>query len=132
MPKLSRRRVAREIVALLQQQPARQADLLKQTAAYLIANKKAHEAHLLMLDIADELQKSQGVLTADVQSAFGLTAATRDNIVAMLKKVTGAGTVELSETVKPELIGGVVIHTPQFELDASVKRQLNQLAGGIN
>lgn len=50
----------------------------------------------------------------------------------MLKKATGAQNVELSETVEPELIGGVVIRTPQLELDASVKRRLTQIAGGIN
>jgi len=132
MPKLSRRRVAHEIVALLVAHPERQAELLKQTAAYLLHHKKANEAHLLLLDIAEELQKVQGVVTAEVRSAFGLTSASRDGIAAMLKKVTGAQTVELSETVEPELIGGVVIRTPEFELDASVKRQLNQLAGGIN
>lgn len=132
MPKLSRRRVAREIVSLLMAHPERQSDLLKQTAAYLLQHKKAHEAHLLMLDIAKELQENQGVVTAEVRSAFGLTSTSREGIADMLKKVTGAGNVELSETVEPELIGGVVIRTPEFELDASVKRQLNQLAGGMN
>lgn len=132
MPKLSRRRIAREIVQLIAKNPERQAEILKQTAAYLLQHKKAHEAHLLLLDIAQELQTTQGLVTAEVQSAFGLASATRENIVATLKQVTGAKNVELSETVQPELIGGVVIRTPQFELDASVKRQLNQLAGGIN
>lgn len=132
MPKLSRRRVAREITRLLIEQPARKDELLRQTAAYLLAHKKAHEAHLLMLDIADELHRTQGQVSAEVRSAFGLGQATRENIVAMLKKTTGATTVELSETAEPELIGGVVIRTPQFELDASVKRQLTQLAGGMN
>jgi F-type H+-transporting ATPase subunit delta len=132
MPKLSRRRIAREIVQLIARNPERQSEILRQTAAYLLQHKKAGEVHLLMLDIADELQKTQGLMTAEVQSAFGLASTTRDQIVAMLKNVTGAQNVELSETVQPELIGGVVIRTPQFELDASVKRQLNQLAGGIN
>lgn len=132
MPKLSRRRVATQIVQLLAKNPERHTEILKQTAAYLLQHKKAHEAHLLMLDIADELQKNHGLVTAEVQSAFSLTGASRENIVATLKKVTGAQNVELSETVKPELIGGVVIRTPQFELDASVKRRLMQIAGGIN
>lgn len=132
MAKLSRRRVAREIVRLLTEQPDRKAELLKQTAAYLLQTKKANQAHLLLLDIADELQESQGTIVAEVQTAFGLGSATRENIVAMLKKATGAQNVELSETVEPELIGGVVIRTPQLELDASVKRRLTQIAGGIN
>lgn len=132
MPKLSRRRIAAQIVQLIATNPARQTQILQQTAAYLVQSKKAGEAHLLMLDIAQVLQQTQGLATAEVQSAFGLTGATRDNIVSMLKQVTGANSVELSETVKPELVGGVVIRTPEFELDASVKRHLAQIAGGMN
>jgi F-type H+-transporting ATPase subunit delta len=67
-----------------------------------------------------------------VRTAFGLNDTTRDSIIAMLKRETGAQTVELSVRVEPELIGGVVITTPQFALDASIKRQLTQLAGGMN
>jgi F-type H+-transporting ATPase subunit delta len=87
--------------------------------------------HLLLGDIADELLAAEGTLSADVRSAFALTSASRDSIVAMLKRETGANTVELNETVEPELIGGVIITTPQLALDASIKRQLTQLAGGM-
>jgi F0F1-type ATP synthase delta subunit len=131
MAKLSRRRVARELVRLLKEQSARKNELLKMTAAYLIQTKQASSAHLLLQDIADELLASQHQLSAEVRSAFGLSNATREGIVAMLKRETGAKTVELSEIVEPELIGGVVIRTPQAQLDASVKRQLTQLAQGI-
>lgn len=132
MAKLSRRRVAREVVRLLVAEPARKSELLRQVAAYLIQTKQAGAAHLFLDDIADELLAAEGTLSADVRSAFGLSGASRDSIVAMLKRETGAQTVELNEKVEPELIGGVVITTPQFALDASIKRQLTQLAGGMN
>jgi len=130
MAKLSRRRIARELVRLLSEQPNRKADLLKMTAAYLLQTKQSGSAHLLMNDIADELLRSQHMLSAEVRSAFGLSDATRGSIVAMLTRETGAQSVELSEIVEPELIGGVVIRTSQLELDTSVKRQLTQLAKG--
>jgi F-type H+-transporting ATPase subunit delta len=132
MAKLSRRRVACEVVRLIVAEPARKSELLRQVAAYLIQTKQSGTAHLFLDDMADELLATQGTLSADVRTAFGLNDTTRDSIIAMLKRETGAQTVELSVRVEPELIGGVVITTPQFALDASIKRQLTQLAGGMN
>lgn len=131
MPKLSRRRIARELVRLLGEQPGREAELIRQTAAYLVQTKQAGAAHLLVNDIADELFERRGELSAEVQTAFSLQDTTRTSIVAMLKRRTGATSVNLSESINPQLIGGVVISTPGRHLDASVKRQLKRLAGGI-
>lgn len=131
MATLSRRRLARELVKLLVEQPQRTSNLLKMTAAYLVQTKQAHAAHLLLDDMADELLQARHHLSAEVRSAFKLNGATRDQIVTMLRQQTGAQHVELSEIVEPDLIGGVVIRTPRAQLDASVKRQLMQLAGGM-
>jgi F0F1-type ATP synthase delta subunit len=130
MVKIARRRLARELVRLLTQQPARKDELLRQTAAYLLHTKQAHQLHLLMNDVADELTVA-GHLTAEVQSALGLSDDSRQAIIVMLQQTTGAKTVELTETTAPELLGGVVVRTPRFELNASVKRHLMQLAGGM-
>lgn len=131
MPKPSRRRIAREIVRLMNEQPNRASDLIRQTAAYLVQTKQTAAAHLLVNDIADELFERRGDLNAEVQTAFGLADATRASIIAMLKRRTGAKSVSLSEAINPDLIGGVIISTPVSHLDASVKRQLKRLAGGI-
>lgn len=131
MAKLGRMRLARGVVRLLQEQPKRKAELFKQVAAYLIETKRADQLHLLINDIADELLKSQKHLSAHVITARGLTDASRQQVIAMLKDVTGARTVELDETKDREIIGGVVVRTARAELDASVKRQLAQLAGGM-
>lgn len=130
MAKLSRRKVAREVVRLISEQPTRQKEILLQTAAYLLQTKQAASAHLLLSDIAEELLKTKGHLSADVYTAFGLGDSSRDHVVAMLKRKTGAQTVELQERVTPEMLGGIKVRTSQLELDASIKRQLTQLAGG--
>lgn len=132
MSKLSRRRIARELTRLLIAHPERRSILLQQVAAYLVHHKQVNQLHLLVNDIADELLAQQKHVSADVTTAFGLKINSREHVVAMLKKATGAQTVALTETVDPSLIGGIVVRTPQLELDASVKRQLTQLAGGIN
>jgi F-type H+-transporting ATPase subunit delta len=126
--KPSRRRLAKEVVKAIIANPERKADLLKQLAAFLIVNKKANQADLLMLDIANELDQSQGLVVAEVSSARPLSVASKNAIKSRLKAQTGAKNVELNEQIKPELIGGIVVRTPKFELDASVKRQLTQIA----
>lgn len=126
--KPSRRKLSQEVVKAIIANPGRKGDLLKQLAAYLIVNKKAAQADLLMLDIANELEQSQGLVVAEVSSARPLTSVSRDAIKAKLKAQTGAKNIELNEQIEPELIGGIVVRTPKFELDASVKRQLKQLA----
>jgi F0F1-type ATP synthase delta subunit len=130
MAKLGRRRVAREVVRLLGEQPGRQKEIILQTAAYLLQTKQAGSAHLLLGDIADELLKTKGHLNADVSTAFGLGDSTRQSVITMLRTQTGAQTVELQEHVTPEILGGIKVRTSQLELDASIKRQLIQLAGG--
>lgn len=131
MPKLSRRRVAREWIRLLIAQPQRRSELVQQIAGYLIANKMTHQLHLFVNDVADELLAQQKHISADVYTAFGLNSDSRESAAQLLRKVTGAVTVALTEVTDPTLLGGIVIRTPQLELDASVKRQLRQLAGGI-
>lgn len=130
MPKLSRKRVAREVVRLIAEQPGRQKEIVQQLAGYLVATKQAASADLLLNDIADELLQTRRHLSADVQTAFGLSDSTREQVITMLKTHTGAQTVELNEHVNPELIGGITVRTSELELDASIKRQLAQLAGG--
>lgn len=124
--KISRRRLAQELTRLIIKEPSRKNALIKQTAGYLIANKQANQAHLLIKDIALEMQHA-GHVVASVDSAFPLTDATRAHIKRVLQK-DGAKTVELTERVVPELMGGVVIRTPRAELDASVARQLKQIS----
>jgi len=125
--KLSRRRLAKEVTKAILAEPARKNEILNQLAAYLLTNKKAAQADLLMLDIANELEETQGQLVANVVSARPLSSVSKMAITDKLKRQTGAKTVELNEELKPELIGGIVVRTPKFELDASVKRQLNRL-----
>jgi F-type H+-transporting ATPase subunit delta len=131
MANISRRRLAREVVRLLSEQPARRADIVQQLAGYVIDQKKVNQFDLLVADIADEIYLQQGHLSAEVDHAFDLAAETRAAITNLLTKTTGARTVELQTTKEPSLLGGVIIRTPRLELDASVRRKLKAIAGGM-
>jgi F0F1-type ATP synthase delta subunit len=134
MAKIGRRRLARELVRLLNEQlneqPDRKSVLLQMTAAYLVQTKQVNQAHLLINDIAEEILSSAKHLNANAYSAFELTDGSRQQIVDLLKEATGASSVELQEQLKPELIGGVVLTTPTMQLDASVVTRIKQIAGG--
>jgi F-type H+-transporting ATPase subunit delta len=131
MAKVGRRRLAREVVGLLAQRPDRRATVVRQLAAYLIDNKQARHLDLLMQDIADELYEQQKLLSADVEYAFEPSQTAKDAIIALLQEATGASTVDMATRHNPDLLGGIVLRTPRQELDASVRRKLKLIAGGI-
>jgi F-type H+-transporting ATPase subunit delta len=132
MAKIGRRRLAREVVRLLGEHPDRRAAIVQQLAAYLIDNKQARHFDLLLQDISDELFVQQQHLSAQVDYAFEPSQATKEAITELLRQATKAKTIDLSTRPNPDLLGGIVLHTPRQELDASVRRKLKIIAGGIS
>jgi len=128
--KLSRRRLAQGLVTQLQKHPAQARQLIRQTAAYLIATRRAHEVDLLVRDVAQQLVVADGRLSAEVESAFKLDPSTRHAIDQLLRKATGASKIDLHEHLNPELLGGVIVRTPTAEIDTSIKTQLARLSKG--
>jgi F-type H+-transporting ATPase subunit delta len=55
-----------------------------------------------------------------------LDQSTKDMIVARIKAEVN-GTIELTETVNPELIGGFIIRMGDRQIDASISSQLADL-----
>jgi F-type H+-transporting ATPase subunit delta len=72
----------------------------------------------------------EGVLDAQVSTAFPLTEAQIAEIVATLKAKHGRE-VKVAVQVDPELIGGVSIRIGDEVTDASVRGKLAQLAGAL-
>ena len=126
MNSTSRRRIAKFIAAQLVagESPKRIARVL---AAYLSSNHQMRQSNLIIRDIETELVKNYQHLSVDITSARALTTETRDVLVDMLKAETGAKTVELSERVDGDLLGGVIVRTPEAEMDASLKKKLTRL-----
>jgi F-type H+-transporting ATPase subunit delta len=52
-------------------------------------------------------------------------------MIASLKSKENLGEIELSEEVKPEMIGGFVLQWGDKMIDSSVSRRLNTLKGVI-
>ncbi|MDR0956013.1 MAG: F0F1 ATP synthase subunit delta [Candidatus Nomurabacteria bacterium] len=126
MNSLSRRRVATFVAdELANGESVRR--LAKVLAAYLAETHQTRAAALLILDIESALLERHHHLAADVVSAREISAELRGGLIKKLKLATRAETVELLEEIDPGLIGGVIVRTPDAELDASIRRKLIKL-----
>ncbi|MBV9465189.1 MAG: ATP synthase F1 subunit delta [Solirubrobacterales bacterium] len=65
-------------------------------------------------------------LPVQVTSAVELDSATVDSVGERIGQETGMH-VELSSTVDPEILGGIVLRVGNFILDASIRNRLEQL-----
>jgi F-type H+-transporting ATPase subunit delta len=69
----------------------------------------------------------QGIVVAEVRSAVPLSEGARKQVLALAAKNNPGKTIELAETVDPELIGGVIIRIGDDQYDGSVARRLQDL-----
>jgi F-type H+-transporting ATPase subunit delta len=71
-------------------------------------------------------EEEHKLLPVEVTSAVALDQATVDSIGENIGKQLGR-TVELSSSVDPGILGGVVLRVGNFVLDASIRNRLEQL-----
>lgn len=126
--KVSRRVLARVIAQKLIAEPKNTKHWIQAAAAYLVEHGLVEDADLLMNDVARELFAQDGRLMVHVASARPLSETIRAELKTHLREATHATHVEMSESVDPTLLGGLVAKTPDAELDLSVRRRLRQLA----
>ena len=117
----SRRKLARYVAERLLNNDVTVVD---EVAALLSHENRQHEVDLLVRDIQAELAE-RGLTVATVESARALTDEARSAIMTLLKK--SQTVVQLSEVVRPELIGGFKLRTPTATLDATIAKKLNDL-----
>lgn len=123
MARASRRKIASEVAELLL---AGKKDAVKQLAAYLVHTGRERELDLVVRDVEAALA-DRGILLADVASSRKLSSEAAREIRVYLKQKTGAATIQLRETVDPQLLGGVRVSIPGSELDGTLRHTLNQL-----
>jgi F-type H+-transporting ATPase subunit delta len=126
MQGMSRRRVAIFIADQLAkgESPQRVAKVL---AAYLVENKRIRDAGLLLRDIETALLRRHNHLVADVTSARKLSSEMLAGLREMLVRETDADTAEIVEQIDADLIGGMIVRTPDAEMDTSLRTKLTRL-----
>lgn len=81
--------------------------------------------------IADEYirlyDQMKGIERATVVTTMPLTEDLRTKLKAIVSKATGSQLVELEEKIDENLIGGYVLRISDQQIDASLRRQLNDM-----
>jgi F0F1-type ATP synthase delta subunit len=121
--RLSRRKLsaylADELVAGKKDVPAR-------LAAFLLDTNRMRELPLIIRDIEDALA-TRGIVIADIDSAYKLTADTTKQLESFVKNKTNAKQVHFRTAIDETLLGGVRVNLPGQELDATLRRKLTNL-----
>jgi F-type H+-transporting ATPase subunit delta len=74
----------------------------------------------------ERVARAQARLEVEAVTAVPLPADLRERIVASIQEKTSA-TVELTESVDPEIVGGLVLHVGEVVVDGSVRHRLEEL-----
>ncbi|CAN5605676.1 ATP synthase F1 subunit delta [soil metagenome] len=90
--------------------------------------RKGRESYLygIAMEFISTYKASIGIQTAYVTSAIALDAATREQVLEIIRKTKGSK-VELIEKVDKELLGGFILRVGDEQFDASISKKLNQL-----
>lgn len=126
MEKIARRKIAAHIVQQLATGVAPK-QLAQQAVAYLAEQRQLGQLRLLIRDIEYAAAQS-GVVVASVTSAKPLSAEAHTQIEQFIAASEHAKEVIITdESVDADLLGGVIIQTPNAVFDGSVRKKLKQL-----
>lgn len=125
MNKISRVKLAKAYVQLL---PAvKQADLTKALARIVVENRLTSQLDLLMEDVRSELLRQYGHGDVEVASAFKLSGRIEDEIKSAVGNLINAKSITVNSSIDKELIGGAMVHGPDFDWDFTIKNKLKKL-----
>ena len=110
---------------LISQPPGRRPQLIKQSAAWLVASGQTRRSKELVLEVA-RLQAEQGRLWVSLTTARPLSAKLTQTIEKYLKTATKAKELEIESKVRPEMIGGILVETADQRLDAPIAARLRR------
>ncbi|MCI5055841.1 MAG: ATP synthase F1 subunit delta [Flavobacteriales bacterium] len=101
------------------------------TAFIEIIVRKGREA--LLHQIANGYQKAykqhNNIVTAEVTTAIKIDEKLKKEIVS---KIKSDKTVEIAEKIDSDILGGYIIRIGDRQVDASVRKKLNELKQGFN
>ena len=92
-----------------------------------VRNNRAEVLQKISLAYVDLYREKHEIAHVVITSAVPMPDEEADAITNIVKKRLGAVTMEVERVVDPELIGGFTVVINGLVLDASVKRELNDL-----
>ena len=92
-----------------------------------VRNNRAEYLQKISLAYVDLYREAHEIAHVDIFTAVPMPEAEINAIMDIVKKRLGAKTLEIHQQIDPELIGGFTVTINGLVLDASVKRELNEL-----
>ncbi len=124
MPKTPRNEVAQAVIARISASNDTAA-LAKEIAAYLIDQGREADLETIMRDVM-QLRRDKSIVEADIRTAYPVDAATLTEVTELVKReFPASNTVVASQTIDPEIVGGMRIVTANEQLDLSVRGKLD-------
>ena len=90
-------------------------------------NNRSEYLQKISLAYVDLYREAHEIAHVVITTAVPMPEAELDAIIAIVKKRLGAKTLEIEQKIDPELLGGFTVDINGLVLDASVKRELNEL-----
>ena len=92
-----------------------------------VRNNRAEYLQKISLAYVDLYREAHNIAHVVVSTATELPEKEFDAIIDIVKKRLGDMTLEIEKVIDPSLIGGFTVNIDGLVLDASVKRELNDL-----
>lgn len=92
----------------------------------LVQKNRESDVYLISMIYVHTYTKKNRISRVEVESAEALDEDTKEEIIAKIKS-WGTDSVELSNKIKPDLIGGFTLRIDGTYIDLSVKSKLNTL-----
>ncbi|GAF40534.1 H(+)-transporting ATPase F(1) delta subunit [Agrilactobacillus composti DSM 18527 = JCM 14202] len=101
---------------------------LMQTFLQMVFDYKRMNDILFMVDYFEAMYDKQNkIIRAEVTTAVALNAAQQEKLSAQIAQRFGASHVQITSTVDPDIIGGVIVHASDKVIDGSIKTRLTRI-----
>jgi F-type H+-transporting ATPase subunit delta len=122
--------ISREDLAMVVAQMAQKLSLHEQVIKFLevvAAARRINISRTINEDFAHLYKKEKKILEAEVFSVDKLSDDEIKSIKSVLEKKYNSAAVEITQTIKKDILGGVVVKIGSFMIDTSLKSQLINL-----
>ena len=92
----------------------------------LAENRRESKLLLICIDFLEIIREKQGIAPVTLTTASELSPEVKENIRRFLEIKTGKS-VELTEKIRPEIVGGLIIRVGDLQYDGSISNQLKKL-----
>ena len=93
----------------------------------ILEHKRTEYAYRMMLAYRDIYRKENNILQVNITTAAELPASQMQQLRQLVERAFKGSTLEFSQSVNPDLIGGFVIDVDSVRMDASISNELEQL-----